>query len=105
MTKTLPSFKDFFYSDESPDKTALPGGTSYELSVAYVETLSLPELSSEAEIDKFAKNVSKVAQSEPFIEELSTEIGVPGADESEDAFVRRAKATMKELLRRRFRRS
>ncbi len=103
MTKDT-SFKDFFYSEESPDRSALPGATSYELSVAFVAELGLPGLSSKKKSDEFAESVSKIAQSEPFIEELSTEIGVPGTDESEDAFVRRAKATMKELLRRRFRR-
>ncbi len=36
--------------------------------------------------------------SEPFLREASKEIGVPLADESEDEFVARAKATMRALL-------
>lgn len=49
---------------------------------------------------KFAKGLAKIVSSDAFLKELSAEIREPGLTESEDAFVERAKLTMRKLLDR-----
>ena len=50
--------------------------------------------------DSFAQGVKDIVQSEDFTNELSDVIGKPLSNETEDAFVARAKAKMTILLRK-----
>ena len=50
------------------------------------------------QVAKFSNEVSSLLHSEGFIEELSSRIGEPLLDETEDEFVRRAKNSMRKLL-------
>jgi hypothetical protein len=101
------SFKEFFYSEDNPDRNALAAGNSYKLSVAAVSSVlnvanALGPNVSEDKKKEFIEDVCKTAQSETFIDKLSLELGKPKPGESENDFVRRAKAVMKETLRSRF---
>jgi hypothetical protein len=48
---------------------------------------------------EFGERVAEITHSDNFIDELSREIGVPRADETEQGFVERAKEAMASLLR------
>lgn len=61
--------------------------------------LSTQKSISAPEIDKFSTEISKIVQSEDFIDNLSNKIGKPLPDESEDAFINRAKQIMTTLLK------
>lgn len=52
------------------------------------------------EANKFASGVTDVVMSKEFTDELSNAVGKPHASETEDAFVARAKAEMRALLRK-----
>lgn len=55
---------------------------------------------SSTEASIFSHKVSELATSTEVITELSNEIGVPTSHETEDEFVKRAKLTMKKILKR-----
>jgi hypothetical protein len=100
------NFKDFFNSDDNPDRalppkiqscSALSAAVSASLVEASLTTgLPFPDKSRE----KLADEVSSLAHSDEFIADLSDDIGIPLKGESEDEFVARAKKAMADLLRR-----
>lgn len=73
------------------------------LSVALGIATVLPNKSKAAALEEFSKKVSNYAASKEVISTLSDEIGTPKEDESEDEFVERAKTTLKNILRKKFR--
>jgi hypothetical protein len=104
------SFADFYISDDNPDKFLAPSKTSLSIGSAGVisalTSLPVPFGGTGLSQDKtegFAQEAVETAHSKRFIETFSEQIGSPGEDETEDAFVRRAKSTMRELLRSCFR--
>jgi hypothetical protein len=101
----MSSFKDFFFSAEKAENT-MPTVQQSEkaLSASIVGSLSSVSVVSgidftTAKKEEFSYNVSKLAHSEEFIQDLSNSIGKPQSDESEDAFVLRAKEAMTALLK------
>lgn len=100
------SFKEFFDSDDNPDKALPPELKSISLgSTAISASLAGAILSTglpfpEASREEFAEKVASISQSDEFISELSDDIGAPLKDETEDEFVARAKSAMANLLRR-----
>ena len=59
--------------------------------------------SKQVALEEFSQKVSDYASSEEVISTLSDEIGTPKEHESEDEFVDRAKTTLKNILRKKFR--
>jgi len=100
------SFKEFFNSDDNPDKALPPKLQSFSIgSTAISGSLVGAMLSTglpfpEASREEFAEKVASLSQNEEFISELSDDIGFPLNDETEDEFVARAKSAMAKLLRR-----
>ncbi len=92
----MPSFKDFVKSEKKNVNTlAISTGINTEISLARsTGMLSI----SDADTTKLSKNISEIANSDEFLDVLSTEIGKPKSNESEDDFVKRAKETMTKLL-------
>jgi hypothetical protein len=105
------SFADFYFSDDNPDKFLPPAGTSTSIGAAAVvsalssipSVLGINQISSPDKQQEFAQKVSEMAHEPDFIDDLSARIGSPGEEETEEAFVRRAKTILRELLRSRFR--
>lgn len=98
-----PRFKDFFKSEEV--RALLPAQA--QAIVACVAEVSAPVLAglgaSEGKQDEFARKVSELSVSGSFISEFSDELGTPLPEETEEAFVRRAKTVLRETLRSKFR--
>ncbi len=100
------SFKDFFNSDDNPDRALPPKLQSFSIGAALIsESLVGKVLSTgfpfpEASREEFAEKVASLTHSEEFISELSDDIGAPLKCETEDEFVERAKRAMALLLRR-----
>jgi hypothetical protein len=101
----MSSFKDFFFSVEKVEN-AIPTVQQSEKALSASIVGSLTSVSvvggsdfTIAKKEEFSNNVSKLAHSEEFIQDLSNSIGKPRPDESEDAFVLRAKAAMTALLK------
>ena len=100
------SFKEFFDSDDNPDKALAPQLQSFSVGLAAVagylvgrklsSGLPFPDSSRE----EFADKVISLSHSKEFISELSDNIGGPLRGETEEEFVTRAKKSMAELLRR-----
>ncbi len=105
------SFADFYFSDDNPDKALPPAGTSTAIGTAAVvsalssipSVLGISQISSPDKQLEFAQKVSEMAHEPDFIDDLSDRLGSPGEEETEEAFVRRAKSILRELLRSRFR--
>lgn len=102
------SFKDFFFSAEKSEN-ALPTVQQSEKALSASIVGSLTSVSvvgginfTLAKKEEFSNNVSRLAHSEEFIQDLSNNIGKPRPDESEDEFVLRAKAAMTALLKEKF---
>jgi|LakMenE18May11ns_1017448.scaffolds.fasta_scaffold9938225_5 hypothetical protein len=100
------SFKEFFDSDENPDKALPPKlQSSSALSASISGSLvGVPLLTglpfSDKSREEFADKVSSLSHSDEFIADLSGDIGLPLNGESEEDFVARAKKAMADLLRR-----
>ena len=105
------SFADFYFSDDNPDKALPPAGTSTAIGTAAVVSalssipsiLGISQISSPDKQFEFAQKVSEMAHEPGFIDDLSNRLGSPGEEETEEAFVRRAKSILRELLRSRLR--
>ena len=105
-----PSFAEFYQSDDNPDKALPASKTSFAMGSAAVGAAlsALPNslfgyaLSTNKK-EEYAHTISEMAHSESFINEFSERIGTPGESESEEAFVKRAKSILRELLRSRLR--
>ena len=107
MTDPL-SFKDFYNSEDNPDRklpaslqSAAVATESIAKRLAGLVLGSGAELSSNSQME-FGERVAEITHSDNFIDELSREIGVPRADETEQGFVERAKEAMASLLRTKF---
>jgi hypothetical protein len=100
------SFRDFFRSDQNPDKLLPPSKQSSAISSAAISAslagIALPSglLIPGNTREEFAEKVSALSHSDEFISELSDEIGAPLDSETEDQFVTRAKEAMADLLRK-----
>ena len=96
------SFKDFINAEKQnvntlaiTDAKAISTKIGTEISLARsIGGLSI----SDSDTTKLSENILEIAQSDEFLGVLSTEIGEPKSNESEDDFVSRAKATMTKLL-------
>lgn len=97
------SFKEFFDSEEN--LRVLPAqGENIAFMAAAISSPFLSALgASKSKQKQFAKEVSDVSLSDSFISQFSDKVGTPAPGESEDAFVRRAKTVLREVLRARFR--
>ena len=94
----MSSFKDFF-SQQSGSPTLPSISDVSALIASSISSLSvLGGQMSLKQKEEFSTKVSSLAYSNEFIEELSSQIGKPQPDETEDEFVERAKSTMKKLL-------
>jgi hypothetical protein len=100
------TFKEFFDSDDNPDKNLPVHSQSFSVgSAAISNSLAGVSLSSgllfpDNSREEFAEKVSSLSHSDEFISELSEGIGVPMDAETEDQFVERAKKAMADLLRK-----
>lgn len=100
------TFKEFFHSDDNPDRSLPLHSQSFAVgSAAISNSLAGVALSSgllfpDNSREKFAEKVSSLSHSDEFISELSEDIGSPMDAETEDQFVERAKKAVAELLRK-----
>jgi hypothetical protein len=108
----MSDFKEYFFSKKSESSdlaSSVQGVTaSIEKSIATISGSIVGSLSainavagksfSKSEKEKFANEASSLAHSEDFIQEFSSIIKEPRKEETEDEFVNRAKASMRELL-------
>ena len=93
----MSNFKDYFYSQHSEDKTMSTVAASISSVMGLASAMGGISLSKNQQ-DEFSNKVSSLTHSEEFIGELSSTIGEPLSNESEDEFVNRAKDAMKKLL-------
>lgn len=99
----MTSLYHFLKDEESsqPFQTGDDAGGTLVASAEKAVVLSLQDSNvPDDQAAKFAKGLAKIVSSDAFLKELSAEIREPGLTESEDAFVERAKLTMRKLLDR-----
>jgi hypothetical protein len=102
----MSDFKEYFFSKKSENSEL--ASSSIEKSISTISGSIVGGLSainaiagksfSISEKEKFANEASSLAHSEDFIQEFSSIIKEPRKEETEDEFVNRAKAFMRELL-------
>ncbi|AUH00869.1 hypothetical protein CWC46_14260 [Prodigiosinella confusarubida] len=82
----------------SPIKTSLSAVITQRIDTELV-TSSLFSGSDSSKREKFAEQAAQIVTEEKFLDELEESIGKPHQNESENAFVNRAKRRMREMLR------
>ncbi|AUQ25432.1 hypothetical protein [Dickeya zeae] len=99
--------KDIVRKGHLATKTLLSSATQTSSSSSNIEVVIGSKLSvlpldligiDNIQRSKFAKQASEIVSDDNFLDELQEKIGSPYENESEDAFVSRAKERMRELL-------
>ncbi|MFT8897835.1 MAG: hypothetical protein ABF968_12880 [Acetobacter sp.] len=67
--------------------------------LAFISTLPFGKILTKSKAEKFSEGVAKTVTSQSFLQEASDKISQPRAGETEDEFVSRGLAVIKELLR------
>ena len=67
--------------------------------LTFISTLPFGKVLAKSKAEKFSEGVAKTVTSQSFLQEASDKISQPRAGETEDEFVSRGLAVIKELLR------
>lgn len=93
------NLKDFIKTKEI---TNIPSTTTIQIAIMGGLSSAFNQSSLQTkEKEKFSEAVSQIAKSDEVITELSEALGMPKDSESEDEFVKRGKAILTNILKRR----
>ena len=99
----MSNFKEFFEKSNLENSTALsipsPNTLAITLKSGILASSSSFAKISDEDATEFGHKVSELVTSDELINELSDEIGVPASHETEDEFVKRAKLTLRKILK------
>lgn len=103
----MSKFKEFIAKAEASPDGALPSVQTSLLAIEMALTASITNILSPFSIpndkkQEFSENVSRMIRDKDFISELSEQIGVPSADETEDNFVENSSRALRKMLYSKF---
>jgi len=91
-----------FIEKNKKDIAIMPQSTQKDMLDEIIKSLPFGSLLTKDKVQDFTSNVSKLIQSKPFLQEISDKISQPRAGETEEEFVARGTAVIKEVLRSKF---
>lgn len=91
-----------FIAKNKNEIAIMPNSTHKDMVELIIRSLPLGSLLTRDKVQDFTSNVSQLIQSRPFLQEISDKISQPRAGETEEEFVARGLAVIKEVLRSKF---